>query len=75
MAKDDLFPLNYEDWKHCITVKCGIPLTKKYIEERIVTLNNVKSEETKKFVKLYGEDYTRQVISWFVLAKDEFANR
>ena len=75
MAKEDLFPSNYEDWKYCITVKCGIPLTKTFIEERLSIFSDQKHEETNRFIRLYGEDYTRQIISWFALAKNESENK
>jgi hypothetical protein len=75
MTKEDYIPLNYEDWKHCITDKCGIPLTKEFIEERLVSFNDVNNDYTKKFIQVYGENYTRQIISWFVLAKHEFENK
>lgn len=28
----------YEEWHHCITETCGIPLTKSYFEQRKATL-------------------------------------
>ena len=28
---------SYEDWKHCITVLCRIPLTQAYVEQRFAT--------------------------------------
>ena len=74
MAEENNIPFNYDDWKHCITVKCGIPLTKKLIEERLASLSNKKSGYTRKFIQVYGEEYTNQVISWFSLAKHEFKN-
>lgn len=75
MAKEDLFPLNYEDWKYCITEKCGISLTKKFIEERLASFSDINSEHTRKFIQLYGEDYTRHIVSWFELAKHESENK
>jgi len=49
-------------------------LTKKFIDERLASLNNEKSEDTKRFIKLYGAEYTHQIISWFALAKHEITN-
>ncbi len=68
----DYIPRNYEDWKFCITKKCGIPLTKDYIEKRLAAFRDLNSDHTKKFIEIYGEQYTNQIISWFVLAQDEF---
>lgn len=31
-------PKTYGDWKHCITVKCDIPLTPDYVAERFAEL-------------------------------------
>ena len=28
-------PQTYDEWEHCITVKCGIPLTPAYVAGRI----------------------------------------
>lgn len=44
-------PTTYEDWKHCITVKCEALLTANYVEERIATLGNDHHYETQKFVE------------------------
>ena len=75
MTNDDLIPRNYQEWKYCITKKCGIPLTKDYIEKRIAVLEDTKNEETKKFTQIYGEAYTGQIIDWFVLARNELNNK
>ena len=40
----------YGDWKHCITVLCGIPLTGPYIEQRLTALRNAANNTTQKFV-------------------------
>ena len=75
MSKDSVIPFNYEEWKYCITEKCGIPLTKDFIEERIASLKDFKNEDTKRFIKLYGDRYTSQIIEWFVLARHELENK
>ena len=75
MAKEDFIPVNYEEWKYCITVKCGIPITKKFIEERLNVFNDSKHEYTTKFTELYGSHYTEQVVTWLETAKNEFRNR
>ena len=61
----------YEDWKHCITVQCGIPLTLDYIEKRLTDLNDPSNYHTQKFVSLWGEPHRQQVIDWFQHAKQE----
>ena len=64
-------PENYDDWKQCITVDCGIPLTLAYVEQRLAALRNPKEYGTKRFTELYGEAYLGHVIGWFEQAKRE----
>lgn len=66
-------PTNYENWKHCITVSCGIPLTVDYIRTRLVDLKNPSDFHTQKFIKTWGEDYLETVVGWFERAKTEFS--
>ncbi|MEM7405923.1 MAG: hypothetical protein AAF458_11560 [Pseudomonadota bacterium] len=67
----DIFPADYVSWHHCITVKCRVPLTSAYLEERIATLSDSTSEETQRFVKRYGTTWHQQVLSWFRRAAAE----
>lgn len=62
---------SYDDWKHCITLECGIPLTQDYIERRIAALNDPKDHHTRKFVSAYGKSHLAKVIGWFETAKKE----
>lgn len=62
---------NYEDWKRCITVDCGIELTLDYIDERLTALNDPDNYHTQKFTKSYGAIHLNQVIGWFKRAKFE----
>ena len=64
-------PTNYEDWKRCITVRGGTSLTLDYIEKRISELNDRNNQETKKFIKTWGEPHLQQIIKWFEQAKEE----
>ena len=61
----------YEDWKNCITVICGIPLTAEYIDMRLVDLNDPKSFHTQRFIETWGKPHLQRVISWFKQAKSE----
>lgn len=63
-------PQNYEEWVHCITVKCGIELTLEYIEKRIVALQDTADFRTKQYIEVYGSQYHALVLSWFFRAKD-----
>lgn len=67
---NDVIPNTYAEWRYCIEEKCGIPLTLDFVSSRIESLQCASSENTKKFCKLYGEDYWRQVIAWFEQARE-----
>ncbi len=66
-----LIPQNYEDWHHCITVECGLPLTPAFIDERITSMQDLNDFRTKQFVQLYGSQYRQQVLAWFHQAKQK----
>ena len=58
-------PTTYEEWEHCITVDCGIPLTADYIAGRIKALNDMSDLHTQKFVERWGEGHRTQTLAWF----------
>ena len=62
---------SYEEWKHCITQMCGIPLTGPYIEERLTALRNPADYNTQKFVGMWGDQHRLRVIGWFEQAQRE----
>jgi hypothetical protein len=66
-----LVPQTYEEWKHCITVKCGIALTPHYARERIAGLADKKDFHTQKFIECWGADYHGQTLAWFRRAEAE----
>ncbi|MEN7342127.1 MAG: hypothetical protein AAAFM81_04260 [Pseudomonadota bacterium] len=66
-------PMSYEEWRHCITVECGIPLTPDFIEKRLAVWQKPDVEETRRFRDLYGEAYLQTIIAWFERAKRELA--
>ena len=59
----------YEDWKRCITVECGIPLTLLFIEQRLAALWDPRDLHTQKFVAEWKEDHLNRVTEWFELAQ------
>lgn len=61
----------YEDWKHCISVLCGIPLTMPYIEKRLTALRDSADYTTQKFVATWGDQHRLRVIRWFEQAQQE----
>ena len=66
-----MIPNTYEEWRHCITVKCGIPLTADYIEQRLRALQSPNDAGTARFRKSYGQDQLDQTIRWFEQARAE----
>ncbi|MEM9593081.1 MAG: hypothetical protein AAGD06_02390 [Acidobacteriota bacterium] len=66
-----MIPDTYEEWRHCITKACGIPLTAAYIEERLSALQNPKDATSKRFRKLYGQRHLDRTIRWFEQARAE----
>lgn len=67
---DSIIPQNYEEWRHCITVECGLDLTAHYISERISALQNGRDYYTQQFVKNYGQAHLNRVHGWFIQAQN-----
>ncbi len=61
----DFMPTTYDEWEHCISVKCGIPLTVDYIAERIDALQNANDYTTQKFIERWGHAHHEQTLGWF----------
>ena len=61
----------YDDWKHCITVLCRIPLTPVYIEQRLAELRDPADHGTQKFIAAWGEAHLARIIGWFEQAERE----
>lgn len=55
----------YEDWRECIEVHCGIPLTEGFIAERLAELRDRSHPKTREFERLYGEGHLKRTIGWF----------
>lgn len=68
-----LVPTSYEDWRHCITVKCGIPLTQAYVAERLAALNNQSDYQTEKFINRWGAAHHARTMAWFEQAAKELS--
>lgn len=64
---------SYDDWKHCITVGCDIPLTPAFVEARLAALQNRSDMHTRKFIDQWGEAHLNRVIGWFEQARRELA--
>lgn len=66
-----IIPANYQQWRHCITEICRIPLTSEYIDQRLKSLTNPKDHTTQQFIQLYGEQQRQMTLQWFAKAKSE----
>lgn len=66
-----LIPRTYDEWKHCITVSCGIPLTLEFVEQRLRALSNPKDFTTQKYRQVWGDAQLEQVRIWFQTAQRE----
>ncbi|WP_420347643.1 hypothetical protein [Pelagibius sp.] len=60
---------SYEDRKHCITVLCGIPLTRTYVEQRLAALRDPADHSTQRFIATWGEAHLARVTGWFEQAQ------
>lgn len=60
-----MIPETYEQWRHCIEVDCGIPLTRSFIDERLQELATPSDFRTQQFIRLYGGAHRDRVLGWF----------
>jgi hypothetical protein len=68
---DEMFPSDYASWRYCIGVKCGQTLTPEFLRGRIAILSDPSHEASRRFTKLYGNPWRKQVLTWFQRAADE----
>ncbi|MEM8997788.1 MAG: hypothetical protein AAFX50_22475 [Acidobacteriota bacterium] len=64
-----MIPNSFEEWRYCITEKCGIALTDSYIDERLRALRRPKDAATARFRELYGQRQLDQTVRWFEQAR------
>jgi len=62
---------NYYEWRSAITGPCGLTLSRAYCNARDAALSDPSVPSTRSFTETYGENYLRQVISWFRQAESE----
>lgn len=65
----------YEDWKHCITEICKVPLTQEFVATRLRELRDIQDYNTKKFIGSWGERHRRRVVAWFEQAETELSQK
>lgn len=63
--KTPVIPQTYEQWRLCITVQCGMALTRSFAEERLAVWSNPAVDETRRFGQLYGASHLERVAGWF----------
>ncbi|MEM9629493.1 MAG: hypothetical protein AAGA21_24930 [Pseudomonadota bacterium] len=64
-------PSTYDEWRHCIVVKCGLQLTPEFIQQRLSALRDENDYQTLRFREMWGVEHLRQVITWFEKAENE----
>ncbi|MFT3691027.1 hypothetical protein [Paenirhodobacter sp.] len=69
----NFIPQSYDEWEHCITVKCGIPLTSDYVAGRIAALENRRDFHTEKFIARWGAAHHARTLAWFREAQSKLA--
>ena len=69
------FPQNFNEWKYCITVECGITLSASFISQRLLVWRDESHEETRRFRQRFGDNYWHSVIGWFTQAEEKFAEK
>ncbi|MEM7176608.1 MAG: hypothetical protein AAGD47_02440 [Pseudomonadota bacterium] len=69
-----MIPTTYEDWEHCITVKCGIPLTAEFVAERIAALQDTSDYSTRRFIESWGEAHLNRTLEWFQEAQQRLTS-
>jgi hypothetical protein len=64
-----VIPETYAQWHHCITVECGIALTRAFADERLAVWRDPTHEETRRFERIYGAAHRERVLQWFERAR------
>jgi hypothetical protein len=67
--KTPVIPETYAQWRHCIEVECGIPLTPAFIDERLAVWRNPAHDECRRFAQLYGDAHRQSIQQWFDQAR------
>jgi hypothetical protein len=66
-----MIPSTYQAWKHCIQEECKIKLEPNFIQQRLAELKDERHPKTLEFIRHYGKEHTRLVVSWFEQALSE----
>ena len=68
-----IIPATYENWEHCITVRCGISLTAEYVTKRIEALKDMNDYHTHRFIERWGEAHHERILAWFREAEERLS--
>ncbi|MBK0052729.1 hypothetical protein [Stenotrophomonas sp. S39] len=68
-----IVPKTYQEWRHCIEIECGIPISQSFLQERIAGLANCSDHYTQQFTRLWGAAHLTQVRKWFSQAAEELS--
>ena len=66
-----VIPETYEQWKREVQAKCGIALTRDYLERRLAALTDRSSSDATNLVAAYGDAHLRQLVDWHKRALTE----
>lgn len=66
-----MIPTTYENWRHCIEVHCGIPLTQAFVAQRQRELDDRNVFSTEQLLRRYGDDHVARLRHWFQRAAEE----
>lgn len=66
-------PKAYAQWRHCITVDCGLELSPAYIAQRLGAWRDAESEQVLRFRRLDGDAHWLVVLAWFALAEHDLS--
>lgn len=62
---------SYQQWRSTMIERAGLTLDRNYCQERLAVLEDENADETRSFIKSFGANYHRQVVSWFHQALSE----
>lgn len=60
----NMIPQDFEAWRACITIKCGIEVSVAFARQRLAIYKQAEHPETKEFIKLYGSKHYQQIVAW-----------
>lgn len=62
---------SYKEWKERLVLTIGHELNREYIHSRLQIYEDNENQETQKFIKVYGTEYTELIIGYFKQALNE----